>query len=102
MCLYNFYDDNNQLVACISSLFPGYGKSLNEDIRLVNDGLEVGKRIDDKNKKYYKIPFGSSVPSKVEEYENFDYFVMDDETYLKKKFYPHLYGSIEEVAHGSR
>ena len=102
MGLYNFYDKNGQLVSCVSSLFPGYGKSVDEDIRSVDDGLEIGKRIDDKNKKYYKIPFGSPIPSKLEDYNNFKYFVMDDQTYLRKKFYPHLYGSIEEASHEAR
>lgn len=91
MGLYLFYGENGKLNVYTNSLFPGFGKSVDEDISLTVSGIEIGKRIDEHNKRYYKIPFGKTIQSSLEEYKKYESYVLDDETAYKKKFYPYLY-----------
>jgi len=93
MGLFFYYDENNNLVAYTNSLFPGFGKSVDEAIRLTDEGLEIGKRIDASNKRYYKIPFGNAIPNSSEEFKKFPFYDLDDVTYYNMLFYPHLYGN---------
>lgn len=91
MGLLLFFDENMQLNTYINDLFPGFGKSTDEDILLTKKGLQVGKRLDSNNKKYYIIPFGANLPNNPQEYNNYNYYVLDDKTAYMKRMYPHLY-----------
>lgn len=92
MGLYLFYNETGELLAYTNSLFPGFGKSTDEDIILTKNGLEIGKRIDISNKRYYKIPFGESLPTNASEYKKFEYYDANDTTMKNKILYPSLYG----------
>ena len=91
MGLLIYFDQQNQLVAYTNLLFPGFGKSVDEDIRLTKYGLEIGKRIDQNNKEYFKIPFGANIPESPDEFKKFDSYIMDDTTAFNMKMYPNLY-----------
>lgn len=91
MGLFIYFDDKNKLEIYTNSLFPGFGESVDEDIRITKDGLEVGKRIDEKNKKYFKIPFGKSIPMTPDEYQKYDSYIMDDITAMNMLLYPESY-----------
>lgn len=91
MGLYLFYNENDELLVYVNSLFPGFGKSTDEDILLTKNGLEIGKRIDISNKRYYKIPFGESLPTNASEYKKFEYYDANDVIMKNKRFYPSLY-----------